>query len=332
MSVLSGRKIGYAIGREGVGGSRGVAVAPTHGIPHIDGDFKPRGEKIINDSSIGVLANANGAAIVKEWAEGDITSKFTPNAGGLLLLAGFGNVVSSDHADANAAVRSHLFTMSEDNLHPSFTLVRKEANQNKRYALGTCRSWEMEVVVGEYVKVTTSWIAKDGVVDVDTITYAEEAEFTPKYAMLKRAATIAGFGAADPLKVRRFRVKIEKTVADDYVFGSNSPDEFYVTEYNVGGEIEQRYENLEHYELYKSDSTAALQLTLENTDVNIGAAAHPGLVLQLPAVTLDEWDLDQGKDAVVSQTVGFKGLFSIAEAQAIQAVLTNTQNNYNAPA
>lgn len=331
MGVISGRKIGYAIAREGIGAGRGVAVAPTHGIPHLDGDFKPRGEKIINDSSIGVLANANGAAIVKEWAEGDITSKFTPNAGGLLLLAGFGTVVTSDNADVNAIVKDHLFTMSEANVHPSFTLVRKEENQNKRYALATCRSWEMEVVVGEYVKVTTSWVAKDGVVNTDVITYADEVEFTPKYAALRRAANIAALGAAADLKVRRFRVKIEKTVADDYVFGSNSPDEFYVTEYNVGGEIEQRYENLDHYNLYKSNDTAALRLTLKNTDVVIGTAANPGLVLQLPAVTLDEWDVDQGKDAVVAQTVGFKGLFSLADAQAIQAVLTNTQANYDAP-
>lgn len=325
MSVISGRKIAYAIGKETV---RGTSVAPAYGIAHLDGDFKPRVEKAINDSSIGVLADANDSAVVKEWAEGDLTSKFTPDAGGLLLLAGFGNVVTSDNADANAIVKDHLFTMSENNQHPSFTLVRKEANKNERYSLATCRKWEMEVVVGEYVKVTTGWIAKKGATGADTVTFIDEPEFVPKYAALRRAANVAGLAGGSDTKVRRFRVTIEKTVADDYVFGSNSPDDFFVTQYAVTGEMELRYETTSEYDLYAGDTKNALRLSLVNTDVTIGTAARPGLVLQLPKLSATEWDVDQGKDAVVMQTVGIKGLFDIATAQAIQAILTNTVASY----
>jgi len=325
MAVISGRKISYGIGKET---TRGTSVAPAYGIAHLDGDFKPRAEKVINDSAIGVLADANDSALVKEWAEGDLTSKFTPDAGGLLLLAGFGNVVTSDNVDANAIVKDHLFTMSENNQHPSFTLVRKEANKNERYALATCRKWEMEVMVGEYVKVTTGWISKKGVTGTDNITYLNDTEFVPKYAALRRAANVAGLTGGTDTKVRRFKVTIEKTVADDYVFGSTSPDDFFVTQYAITGEIELRYETTGEYDLYAGDTKNALRLSLVNTDVTIGTAARPGLVLQMPTISATEWDVDQGKDAVVMQTVGIKGLYDVATAQAIQATLTNTVAAY----
>lgn len=320
MGVLSGRKIGYAGGKET---TRGTAVAPTYGFHHLEGDFKDRAEKIINDSAIGVLANANDAQIVKEWAEGDIATKFNVDSGGLMMLAAFGNVSSVAKAAPNASVYDHTFTMQESNEPRTLTLVRKEDNMNKRYAMAMCRKWEIEVVVGEYVRVNTSWISKKGVTGVDTVTFALEKDFTPKYATLKRAANVAGLAGATPLKPRRFRLAIEKTVEPDYVFGSNDPDNIFLQEYNVGGEIEIRYEDTSLYDLYRTDTKNALQLTLLNTDVTIGTSANPGLVLQTPTVAVDEWDVDQGKGDIVIQTLGFKGLFSIADAQAVQAILTN---------
>lgn len=325
--VLSGRKIGFAIGLEG---ARGVAVGPQYGLPHLDSDFKPRREKVINDSAIGVLARDNDAAVVKEWAEGDVNVKFTPNGGGLLLLAGFGSVVSAANADVSGVVADHTFSMSDLNEQVSLTMVRKETNANERYPMATLRKWELEVVVGEYIKTNTGIISKAEVTGTDVIAFATETEFTPKYATLKRAANLAGLAAATPIKARRFRVTIEKTVEPDYVFGSNSPDNIFVQEYTVSGEMELRYESREHYDLYKADTKNALELDVVNTDVTIGTAARPRLRLQLPTISVDEWDVDQAKDSIVTQTVGFKGLYDLATARAIQALLTNTVMTYAA--
>jgi hypothetical protein len=54
------------------------------------------------------------------------------------------------------------------------------------------------------------------------------------------------------------------------------------------------------------------------------------LLIKLPLASFTEFSRTQGNDEVVAQTLTFKGLHSIADAESVEVELTNTTASYTA--
>jgi hypothetical protein len=177
--------------------------------------------------------------------------------------------------------------------------------------------------------VKGSVIAKPAVASSVTVTRVDEVEFKPKHISVKLAANEAGLGAATALAtLQSVSLTIDRAVERDLALSTDSPYDISVREIEISGELVLRHSDAVHLTSYLNDTKQAMQISIVNTDVTIGAAANPGLVITLPKVTFDNWEIDQGLGDKVNQTISFKGLYDFTSAKAMSIVATNTTASY----
>lgn len=324
MSDQSGRKISFGIGKET---PRSTAVAPSYWIQHLVADFQQKNTKVFNESVLGVLDKFNAGEIVKDWSEGKIEGKVTDKTFGLLLLSLMGQDTPTLHS-GETIVYDHTYTPTNTNTHPSLTVTRKDTNSNLRFPNCMIKQMDITVVVGDFVKYTVEFMGKKGATASDTVTYVSENEFKPKYAVMKTASLVGGLGAATAVPIKSFKITITKGLQEYLIVGSNDPQDFFNTEFNVSGDFILRYSDQTYENLYYNNTYQALQLDLKNTDVTLGSATNPELLLKLPRVLVNTWVPDQKIDQMSEQTISFQGLFDQTTTQQLSVVLTNLVTSY----
>lgn len=327
MSEYSGRKVSFGIAKEAVRGT--AETAADYWLNHMSLGFYPRAEKAVNESALGVLEKHNDSTTMHRWGEGDFEMKVGDQSLGAILHAAMGSVVTSDNADSNAAVKDHTFSFSQSNSPASYTLFRKDPNVNEAYPLGMISELEINSELGEWLMVNGTFISKGPVSSAATVARITETEFKPKHINLRLAANLAGLDAADDVaSIQSLRLTIDRSVERDHQHGDDEPYDISVREIEISGEIVLRHSDASLQDLFLDDTQRAVRISIINDDVTIGAAAHPSLVIELPKVSFDNWELDQGLSDKVNQTLAFKGLYDVSEAAALTAVLTNTVASY----
>lgn len=321
-----GRQIKYGIGKET---TPGTAVAATNWINQLSFEFNPRSEYVTNTSAYGVIERTNSASVLRQWAEGNFEAKLTDKTSGLILLGAFGSVATTDNADANAAVKDHTFTINQDIAGQSFTLVRKDSLSTKAFALARFGEWTLNMELGDYIKYTANVLAKIGASTTATPAYTSENEFVPKHLSVKTASTEAGLSGATAIStVESFTLTVNPNLETDWEAGNAAPYGFTSRGYEMNFEMTARYNNTTYEDAYNNGTQLALQVTATNTDVTIGTAANPKLVITAPKINITDWTRSEDVDAPVTQTFTGTIHYSVADAKALTAVLTNTQASY----
>ena len=323
----TGRKVSFGLGKEAV---RGTAEAEAdYWINHLSLGFYPRAEKVLNESALGNLHKQNDSTTMTLWGEGDFEMKAGDQSIGAILHATMGSVSTGDNADANAAVKDHTFTFDQSNSPASYTFFRKDPNVNEAYALGMVSSLEITAELGAWLMLNGSVITKPATSSSATVARIAETEFKPKHISVKLATNVAGLGAATALaSLQSMKLTIDRAVERDLALTTDAPYDISVREIEISGELVLRHSDAVYLNQYLTDVQQALQITVENTDVTIGTAAHPKIVFTLPKVTFDNWELDQGLGDKANQTVSFKGLYDVTTAKALEVVLTNLVASY----
>lgn len=329
MAEYTGRKVAFSIARET---TRGTAeTIPDYTLNHMSLGFYPRAEKALNESALGVLARHNDSTTMHRWGEGDFELKAGDQSLGALLHAAMGSVSSGANADGSGNVYDHTFTMDESNSPASYTLFRKDPNVNEAFALGMITNFELNSELGSWLMLSGGFLSKAGATSTATPARITETEFKPKHMGIRLATNTAGLGAATDLAtVQSFRLTIDRSVERDHTHGTDEPYDISVREYEINGEIVLRHTDQVYRDAFLADTQQAMRISIVNSDVTIGTAENPGLVITLPKVTFDNWEIDQGLGDKVNQTIGFKALYSTTDSSAISAVLTNLVTSYTA--
>jgi hypothetical protein len=72
----------------------------------------------------------------------------------------------------------------------------------------------------------------------------------------------------------------------------------------------------------------AIRLDIKNTDVTIGTARNPELILDMPKCTIQELGRPFKVKDLIYQNVKFKAMYSVADTLMLKATLTNIVNGY----
>lgn len=329
MSEYTGRKVSFGLAREAVRGTAETSV--DFWLNHMSLGFYPRANKGLNESALGNLHKHNDSTTFDLWAEGDFEMKAGIESLPALLTAAMGTVVTADNPDANAAVKDHTITFDQSNSPASYTFFRKDPNVNEAFALGMISSLELSAELGGWLMVSGSAIAKAAVASAVSVSRINETEFKPKHIAIRLATNVAGLaGASDLTTLQSFRLTIDRAVERDLALTSDSPYDISVREIEISGEIVLRHSDAVRLNQYLNDTQQAMRISIVNTDVTIGAAANPGLVITIPKISFDNWEIDQGLGDKVNQTIGFKVLYDFDSASAMSIVATNTTASYAA--
>lgn len=327
MDDYTGKRVSYGIAVEA---SRGTAeAAPDFGIPHLDAGFQDKQTKALNTSAFGVIDKNNGSVVTEEWAEGNLNAKVMIDSFGAILLATLGSVTSTPHA-TNGTV-SHQFERLNSNLGKSLTLFKKDPVAAVRSALVVLSSLEISIVTGEYVTFTAEFVGRKSAPHAHTITFAvDEAEFTSKYAAVKVAAYGADVNAATAGDFKTATITISREVEAYYQLGDVEPSEIHAKTFDVTVAVERRRTD-DTFKDYAHDNTKlALQIELVNTDDKIGTAndISPSIKFVFPKVVVSEYELGQGLDDIVTESLTIQGLFDTATGKQMSATLVNETASY----
>jgi hypothetical protein len=321
-----GRRVSYGVGIESVAGTE---VAPTDWIRHLSADFQRKTTTIQNESALGRVEKVSDSAVVEEWSEGKLDGKVADITIGYLLYNIFGTKVTTTNADASGTVKDHTFDVGQSQVSPTLTITRKDPLTSRRHGLATLDSLEITGAQKDWVKFNASAKAKAGVTSSDTPAYlTTENEFTNKHAVVKLASSVAGLSGATALNVKSFKLSIKRSADAFYPLGSIDPSAFNTGAWEASGELTLMYDATTLESTWFANTQQALSLSIVNSDVTIGTAAHPSLTFTAPRVRLNTFSMSDDLDKIVEMTVGFYCEFSMADAYALRGVLTNTKTSY----
>lgn len=325
MAKHIGRQIKMGIAKES---TRGTAATPSHYVKWTSFDHESVPEYANDEGAMGTLVPTTEGHVVAKMAQGGFSANLGDDAIGLILYNLLGGLSSDANADASGNVYDHTYSLAESVTHQSLTITTEEPNQELAFALAMIESFELKFELGKLVEYTANFVSQGEASASITPSFQTENLFRPQDLTVKLASAKSGLGAASAICVRSLTLKIEKNTEADKCLGNVAPQDFNNREFKITGSMELIFEN-ETYKDYNLDGTArALRIDLVNSGVTIGTAANPQLLIDLNSVQFQEYDRSKGLGDMVTQTLGFVGHYSIGDAEAIEAVLTNLTSSY----
>lgn len=324
MSKYIGRLRSIGIGKESV---RGTAVAPEYWMQKMGFDFEEKAEKVLDESSIGVITDSIGQDMTKRWAEGSINGKMSDQAIGLLLLATMGDV-SSALVGGETVVYEHDFTIANSNQHQSLTVGIDEANGDFDFANGMISSLELSFAVEDFVNVSANLMAKKGESATLTPSFVEENKFVGKQVCIFFADDLAGLDAADAIGGVTADLKIEKNLDMAFEFCSIDPSDIFNQQMGIEGSIELYYDDDTYKALALDNTSRAMRIRIKDTSKTIGVASNPTLEFDFAKVYLNEFARTGDNDDMVKQSMTIKSVYSQTDAKQMTAKLINLVDAY----
>lgn len=190
MTVFIGRLFNIGIGKET---TRGTAVAPAYWVQKTDFAVEDKIETVVDDSTIGVIEDAQSQEITKKYSEGSIAGRITDQTFGLLLMA----ITGTDTVGSvESGVKDHVFTILESAQHPTLTISASEPNasgaSSLQYALSAIDSLNIHFEVGKWATFKATFRGNAKATGSTTPAFVAENAFNPQYCAVKIAPTYAG--------------------------------------------------------------------------------------------------------------------------------------------
>ena len=327
MTKFIGRKRNVGIGKETV---RGTAVPATYWTPVMEFKNDDKIKQVINESSTGVIEDANGADITMKMSEGELTGRINDTAFGLILLGSLGSEpLAPVVVGGETIVYDHTFAVLESAQHPTLTVAIEEPNatgaSGLRYALGAIDSLEIAMELEKYATYTIAFRGNSNTTGTNTPSYsASEDIFLPQHGEVKFASNLAGLTGATAIPVKKVTLKIAKNLEDDQVIGDIQAVDRLNKQFAVEGTVELLYTDRTYINTdLLGDLAQAMRIRLANTSVTLGVSSNPELTIDMASVKLSEVAIDQANNDLVKQTLSFKAFYSLTDASMVTAVLRN---------
>ena len=329
MSKALGRQYAVGIAKEAVRGT--AEAAATYYPPFSEANVDESVEFAENDQAYGVIEDAVGADIVKQYSTINVKMPVGDKSFPLILLAALGTLSTGDNADSDASIKDHTITVAQSVQHQALTVFLNDpvGGNDYKHALGMVESVGITVEMGKYVEASLVMRAKKGATATLTPTITTENRFLPQHVSLKLAADLSGLGAASALTIKSLNLSISKNLEDDDIVGDDDPADFNNKQFTIEGEFEANWESEATYKtIMQAGTYKAMRIGMTNAGVTIGSAANPKIQIDLARVLLKEVTRPIKVNDIVRQTISFKAYYSQTEAETITVVATNAVASY----
>ena len=319
-----GRKVNVGVGVEAI---RGTAVAVQNWTPKTDFSFEEQMELTLDNSSVGTIVDARDSFVSKNFGEGEIGGNIQVNSLGFYLLGVFGEV--NTVVDSVGAYE-HTFSLDESNQGQTLTVgLDDPVIGDMSYPLSSIASFNINAEVGEYVTFTANIKSKKGTATTHTVTYTDDNKLRALDSVFKVAENLAGLDGADAICLRSFSLTFERNLEDDYCLDGTEPKDYINQSFSVSGSFTAVFQALTLRAYALAGTKRAIRFEVKDTTTTIGESSNPTLKIELPIVTFEEFSRTQGNDETVTQTLGFKGLYSSVDESVCDVYLVNTREDYD---
>lgn len=321
MTVFIGRKFNVGIGKESV---RGTAVAASYWIPKMDFKHDDKIDVVVDESSVGVIEDAQGQDIVAKYSEGELSGRVMDTSLGLWLKALMGTDTPAQVSSSTAY--DHVFTVTESAQHPSLTVSVAEPNASTglRYTLSVVDNMEFNFEIGAYATFKVAFRGNANASATNSASFTAENAFLPQHGAFQYAATYAGLSSPTTLTIKKCNFKVSKNIEDDMVIGSVVANDRYNKQFVVEGTIELLYTDRTWIDtVMLGGLTKAFRLVFANTDVTIATSYNPTITFDFAKAQLREVAREIANNNIVKQTLNFKAYYSLTDALMFKATLRN---------
>lgn len=228
-----------------------------------------------------------------------------------------------------AAVKGHFFERLNTNAHPSYTFYGSDEVSDEYATYCMMDTLDIEATVGDFAKINTTFKGKKlQTATSQSPSYTEGNAFLAKYGDVKFADNEAGINAATASEVQRFKLTINKNLADVQAFGDDDVASLHNQSFGIVGDLEAIYSATTFRDYVANSTKKACRVSFVNTEATAIYDStddiFPSLYIDMARLSFEEWDRSTANDDLVNQTMGFSGEFKAAEAMTIEVLLINT--------
>lgn len=316
-----GRRINYGIAKET---TRGTFVTGAFWLPWRSGSIDDKYEVLTDESTLGVIEGASGAAVAKSWSEGSLELLLRETSFGLILLSLFGTEAVAT-TGGESVVYDHTFTVAQTSQHQSLSVTKKDDQQAFAFTNSMVTSLEISSTPDDYVIATVGLRGKVGASQSGTVAYTSDLyTFVRSGTTLVRAASLAGLSSGTAVPVSEFKITFTPNVIDDDVLGAVTPNDFLNTSFMVEAEFTLKYADATFHDFVAAQTATWYRIQFQNA-TTIGTAAKPTLYFDLANVKHESWERKDELGNIVMQTIKIVGKYNTTDALMVRAVLRNSR-------
>ena len=310
-----------------VEGTRGTAeTVASKWVRNVSADIFAKAEKIVDDSSQGVLEDSQSTRVIKKWFDGDLAGIVHADAIGYFFQQVYGQSTPTE-VEAGE-VYSHAFSVLQNIEHPTLSLFAKDgANSQEVFNGGVVSTLELSASTDDFLRFTTNVIAKEATANSDTPAYTTDYDFIGKDITVKIADTEAGLSGATALCIKELSLTWDTGAVADHCFGSYAPSDVYNQKMMIEGSFNKNYQDDTFKDLLTSDTAKYMQITITG-DAILAGANTPSITIVLNKVQIQDWTRSGANDELVTEDVSFKALYNNTDGEQSTVALQNTTASY----
>jgi len=317
--------------------SFGLGVETTSGtettsdvyIPLTAGKLIPRRTKVTQENGLGVIDQVSDSYVTQKMSELQVSGSVKNTSIGWLLLLAFGTSGSATLVETG--VYSHAFSRKNDNNHPSATVFHLNATQQEKSVYHMLQNVDFTFEVGEKAMFSLSTIGRK-IQNTSALTTAfpTEEDFLVNCMEVKLADTVAGLTGATPISIQRATLSIQKNLLQVFGTSTGAGCEYeFATQHNqafaVSGDFELKMDGKTYQEIFEDGDYKVMQIKLVGKTL-IGATEFPELSFTIPKISFESFDTSDTLDEIVTQTIGFIGMYDAVNGITTSASLQNTKS------
>lgn len=321
-----GRLLQLGVARETTRGT--IPTSPDYYIPFSEVAFDEKYENAVDEASRGVIEDSFGQSRTKNWAEGKITCPIEDLSFGVILYSLMGTYAKTTNSDASNVICNHTFTVAQSAQHQSMSFYIDDplAGADYKYGTGMIDTFEINYELKKFLEFTINVMTVKGVTATLTPSSTAQNRFLPQHLTFKVASSYSTVSTGTAIPLKSLKLKISKHLESDDVLGNVAPADFLNKQFTIEGTLEALWQNESDFKTAALAGTAkAIRIQLANTDVTIGTAANPTLILDLAKVVFTDITRPLVLTDLVKQTLSFKAHYSTSDSIMAQFLLTNTR-------
>lgn len=224
------------------------------------------------------------------------------------------------------AIFTHIFYRVNTNNHQSLTVISDDPVSPIRSEYAMMDNLELEVAANSYLTFAATLKGKKLETTAPSPSFVADNPFLGKFCTVKFADTTAGLTAASASELSRIKIAIKKNVTDYQAMGSDDVSSLHNQQFNVSGDLDALFNATTYRDYMLASTKKACRIRLVNTDVTIGSAGNPELMIDLARQSFRDWGSSSENNSLRTQTLGFDGEFSVSDAFTTIILLTNTKS------
>jgi hypothetical protein len=326
MTKAIGRQINVGLALETI---RGTAVNPQIWIADQSYKFDDKVQKVVDDSSVGVIEDSIGSDLVQQFAEGEIGGRLDEKVLAYFFKLLFGS--NSSNALVETGVFDNAFDVLQSAQHPTFTLGIKDPNSGNGllYSLGSLQEFEINSEINKYCEYKAKFRSNSKTTAATNLVPAysdvdNRKVFLPQNATLKLADNLAGLSGAVAIEVKKVNIQFKKNIEDDQILGNIQAVDRLNKQFVVEGSFEMITNDNSYRDLLLNNSTKYCEFKAIANNVTIGATSKPTMTLTFYKIQFDDVANKNDSNDYNRHTVKFKAYYSLADSKMIRGIVRST--------